>query len=266
MDLPRYREVLQRHRHVVTFGLALAVVLATLSYARPAWEDWRPVLKYREQEAWTSQARVLLAVPGLPGTKGWRPDAVESAEARLPSLAVLYAGLTTGDDIRNLVKRTGAPAGKAVAAAATAAGGTATLPIVEITTISPTASGSRRLANRYANALMTYVRRQQAAAEVAPQRRVAVQLLNRAGETELIDPRSRTLPIVVFLALISATVGVAFALENWQSRRPPTLTLEPWAYPPEDSVRTHPAPAIELEGELVPEDMGTPASRRRLAQ
>ena len=43
-------------------------------------------------------------------------------------------------------------------------------------------------------------------------------MLNKAGQLTLIKPRSKTLPIAVFLVVMFAFVGFAFLLEN--RRRP----------------------------------------------
>jgi hypothetical protein len=222
MDLPLYAQVLRRHWIVVTLGIVLAVVLAALSYGHPAYEDGKLTWKYRAEERWQSEARVLLSVPGFPVgsaalSPGRRADEIAQAQAQLPTLAVLYAGLTTGDDVRSIVRQASEIRGRVVAAAATATNGMVTLPIVEITAVAPSGPGSRVLADRYASALIGYVEGQQA--DRAPEQRVDLSLLNRGGETELVDPRSKTLPIIVFLALLTATVGVAFALENVKTRR-----------------------------------------------
>lgn len=248
MDLPLFVRVLGRHRNVVAAGVCLAVLLAVLSYGRPGFEDWRPVLKYREQEQWQSQARVLVTLPGFSSGRsllrpssvasGAKANAIESAEARLSGLAVLYAGLATGDEVKKIVRRGGPIRGKVVTAAATATGGTATLPIVEITSNAPSANGSRELVNRYADALRIFIEREQKAFGVPPRERVALRPLNRGGRTELVVPRGKTLPVIVFLTIVSATIGLAFVRENLKRGTPSLVDVE--------------APVIEIDQQSEP--------------
>ena len=249
MDLRLFLGVLGRHRVAVAIGVALALLLSLLSYVRPAWDGVTPTIAYREQETWQSQARVLVTLPGFsPGesllgtsVKAERQaGAIQRAESRLSALALLYASLATGDDVRRIVREDGPIVGRVVAAAETVSGGSAVLPIVDITALAPTSQESQELADRYVRALGVYVARQQKAFRVPATDRVALQSLNRGGRTELVEPRGTTLPIIVFLTVLTATVGIAFVLENLGSRRAPLVELdrsEPDLEPPARAMR-----------------------------
>jgi hypothetical protein len=227
VDLQLFVGVIRRHRAIVIVGVVLAVLLAFFSYVRIAGlEDWKPTLQYREDEQWQSQNRVLLTLPGFSSGStllhsGASAEAIQRAEDRLASQTVLFAGLVTGDPVTAIVKRSGPIHGRVVAQAAQAAGGTATLPIVAITAVAPSAAGANDLANRYAEALSEYVESGQSTGDVSLRQRVSLQTLNRADRAELAAPRSRTLPVIVLLAVLSATIGLAFVLENVRNR-PPT--------------------------------------------
>lgn len=227
MDLQLFVGVIRRHRAIVIVGVILAVLLAFFSYVRiTGFEGWKPSVEYREDEQWQSQNRVLLTLPGFSSGStllhtGPSAEAIQRAEERLASQTVLFAGLVTGDPVTAIVERSGPIHGRVVAQAAQAAGGTATLPIVDITAVAPSAAGANDLANRYAEALSEYVEIGQATADVSPRQRVSLQTLNRANRAELAAPRSRTLPVIVLLAVLSATIGLAFVLENIRNR-PPT--------------------------------------------
>jgi hypothetical protein len=127
----------------------------------------------------------------------------------------------TSDTVTSIAESYGDVGGKVVAAAAIVPGGTAVLPIVDLTAVARTPVDARNLANQYAAALAEYVEREQIVNEVPARQRVAVESLNRASPAELAVPRSRTLPVIVLLAVLSATFGLAFALENLRSG-PPT--------------------------------------------
>jgi len=227
MDLQIFVGVIRRHRAVVIVGVALAVLLAVFSYVRVAgFDGWRPTLSYREDQKWQSETRVLVTSPGFSSGStllhaGASAEAIQRAEDRLASLALLYADYVTSDDVTAIVRRQGPITGKIVAQAAQATGGTATLPIVDIVSVAPSARTATDLANRYASALSWYVQSQQLRNSLPPDQRVSLETLNRAAQAQLAAPRSRTLPVIVLLAVLSATIGLAFVLENLRNR-PPT--------------------------------------------
>lgn len=259
MDLPLFLKVLGRHRALVAVGVGLAVLLAALSYVRPGLDGMKPVLSYREAETWQSQARLLVTLPGFSAGSTLvrgdaRADAILRAEGRLSGLALLYAGLATSDEVTSIVRRSGRIKGRIVAAAATADGGTATLPIVNIIAVAPSGPSSRSLANRYANALRQYVAGQQVANDVPAKQRVALEVLNVGGRTELVGKRGTTLPLIVFLTILSATIGIAFVRENLRGSARESAEA---GSPEEVIVAPAPSPVLEFE---TPETEVTPAT------
>ena len=230
MDIQLFVGVIRSHRAIVVIGITVGVLLALFSYVRiTGFEGWKPTLQYREDERWQSQNRVLVTLPVFSSGStllhsGASAEAIQRAEDRLSGLALRYAAFVTSDPVTAIVERSGPIHGRVVAQAAQATGGTATLPIVDITAVAPSAVGSSDLANRYADALSTYVESEQSTNEVPPKQRVSLQILNRAEHAELAAPRSRTLPVIVLLAVLSATIGLAFVLENI-TNRPPTAGM-----------------------------------------
>lgn len=266
MDVRLFFVVLRRHQRVVLAGATLAVLLALLSYVRPGWDGVHPTLGYREAETWQSQARVLVTVPGFPSGRSLvtargakqagKADAIQRAEARLSALTLLYAGLVTGDEVRQIVRKHGPIRGRVVAAAETVTGGTAVLPIIDITALASSPKRSRALADRFANGLGTYVQRQQRAYGVPEPDRVTLATLNRASRTTLVDPRGTTLPIIVLLTVLSATVGLALVRENLSQQAAPVTNgrVQPGEVTPDVAwVEPEPAPMrSEPEPEPVP--------------
>jgi hypothetical protein len=233
MDLQLASRVLWRFKWLVIGGMILGVVLAVLSFVRVD-VNGHPAISYRKHETWAATSRVLVAQPGFrlgnsltgPATPADTTDAATqaAAEARLPSLATLYATFVTGDAVNQILKRSCPIKGKITAASIPGGpSNSQVLPIVSITATgtSPTAAAS--LSNRAAAALATWVDSQQAANGVPRNSRILLRGLNRAGEDpntlELIGPRSKTLPVVVFLAVAFAAIGLAFLLENLRPRR-----------------------------------------------
>ena len=62
-------------------------------------------------------------------------------------------------------------------------------------------------------------------AAIPPNERVDLQVLQNATAPILLQPRKKTLPIVILLAVLSATIGLAFILENARPRVTPVTTL-----------------------------------------
>jgi hypothetical protein len=190
-------------------------------------EDGTPVLSYRTKQVWAATTRVLVSVD--PKAK-LTSDERDLAETRLPGLATLYASFVTGDDVQSILAQGGPLRG--VISATTIPGGpgnSQVLPIIAITAEAHRLRDALRLADRSASALSTWVDRQQRASD--PDAHVQLSVLNRAGSTPdllgLVRPRSKTLPIVVFLVVMFATIGLAFVLENLRPRPQPQTAVEP---------------------------------------
>lgn len=236
MDVRLLFGVIRRFRLLVVCGVLLASSLALVSMLRISVSGDGVDLSYRSSEQWASYARVLVAQPGFgwgsstPGGGSGDKDVQEAraaSEGRLPTLATLYASFVSSDDVRRILRRSG-PVRGIVTAQALPAGpsGGVILPIVAITAVSDTAAGSQRLGDRTARALRDYIREQQIANGVPAAERIELRPLNRAGQTELVKPRSKTLAIVVFLAVLSATLALALILENLSPRRAPLALSE----------------------------------------
>jgi hypothetical protein len=234
MDLILFLRVIRRFRVLVFLGALLATVLAGLSFVKVDLADG-PSLSHRSQEEWASYTRLLvtqhgfnwgdsLAGPSAEGDVGSQT----AVEGRLPTLATIYASFVTSDDVMRLMLR-GGPVRGVVQAAALPAGpqSSSVLPIVNISAIAFTAQESRTLADRAAKALRQYVDMQQDANQVAPADRIQLRVLNRGGQTELLSGRKKTMPIVIFMAVMFATVALAFVLENLRPSLRVVSEIEP---------------------------------------
>ncbi len=202
----------------------MATCLAFLSFASVSFDGTGPVLRYRSHEQWASNTRLLLTQPGFKwgytnvgGLNGLSSQA--AVEGRLPGLANIYSSFVTSDHVMRIMLREG-PVKGAVTAAALPAGpsSSSVLPIVNVRAIAFSPRGAILLANRAAEALRTYVEEQQTENGVPPRERVQLAVLNAGFETQLVLPRKKTVPIVVFLAVMFATLAIAFTLENMRPR------------------------------------------------
>jgi hypothetical protein len=60
--------------------------------------------------------------------------------------------------------------------------------------------------------------RQQAQADIPDKQRVVLQVFSAARNATVVSGRKKTLPIVIFLSVLLATIGLAFVLENLRPR------------------------------------------------
>ena len=211
MDLDLYGRVLWRHRFLVLGGVALACALAVFSIARVTWEDGRPRLQYRSDEVWESSSTLQLTQPGFP------EGSVLLDVGRLSSLAEVYAVLVTSDEVMQIVRKTG-PLGSARGIALQTADKEPS-PFIAISSAAATPDQAVSVTRRATDAFLTYVRQRQSAAGIPGGLRVSLRVVDSPKGAFLVAPRKKTVPVVVFLAVLSATVGLAFLLENTRRRR-----------------------------------------------
>lgn len=223
MDFALYLRVLWRFRLLVLLGLMLALILAILSVVRVTGDG----LSYRQTEMWSSTTRLLVTQAGFPEGRLYGQTATPSDDAdgpvvdpgRFNNLAVLYSELAVSDAVRMLMRREGPIRGRFIANPVIAGGEfRVQLPMIDITALSSTPLAAIQLAQRNASALKTYIAIEQRASNVPVADRAVIVPVVRPTQAELFQPRSKTMAIVVFLAVMFVTVGLAFLLENLRPR------------------------------------------------
>jgi hypothetical protein len=68
------------------------------------------------------------------------------------------------------------------------------------------------------SAFLKYVSQEQGSADIPGSQRIDIQTIQSATIPKVFLPRKKTLPIVILLAVLSATFGLAFVLENLRPR------------------------------------------------
>jgi hypothetical protein len=226
MDLPLFAKVLKRHPIIVAVGLLLAVVLAAFSMLRITPHG----VAYRQQQQWASYSTFLVTQKGFPwgSLSTQSPTRVPYADpGRLAGLAVMYSQMASSDPVINLIKHDGPLNGTIESAAVTTKDNSSTaeaLPFVRIAALSPTPPQALNLAQRATRALETYFDSQQSQAGILNKDRILLQLTNAPSEPVLYKKRSKALPIVVFLAMLFATVLAASLVDNAKRRRDQSKT------------------------------------------
>lgn len=231
MNLPLYGRVFWRFRVLVLLGLLLATVLGLLVTAKPVLREGRPSLVYRQAEVWGNVATLIVTQTGAPEFRsvfpaapvpepGGTPRTYPFADPnRFAGLTAVYAQLATSDDVDALIRRSGPIRGKVKAAPITSTVGSVT-PLIALAGEADSPREATSLTRRATSAFIRYVDERQRAAGIPPRQRVVIQIVRRIDKPQLIEPRSMTLPIMVFLAVLTATMALAFLLENVRRRAP----------------------------------------------
>ena len=242
MDLQLYIRVLWRFRFLVLGGLILAFLLAFASIARIDFGGGTPSVKYRESEKWVSVGTLLVTekdfplgrsvfeeeVPpvGIDRPQTYTPNFAPST--RFIDLANTYAELVTGDAVREIMLRDGPIRGIVEATPLVATNGSdAPLPMVSIRGLASTPEGAMLVAQRANKAFAAFLNIQQNRGGIPSSERAVLTQVRQPSPatTVMLEGRSKTVPIVVFLTVMLAVIGLAFILENLRPRVRPVADV-----------------------------------------
>jgi hypothetical protein len=215
MDLGLYLRVLARFRVLVVGGAIVALLLALISLVKV--DPSSAQISYRQDEQWVSATKLFVTEPGFPW--GSLRDSQRFDPVRLTSLAVIYSQLADSDAVRAIMRRHGPVKGHVeITTVPAGPNSDSDLPLINIAAFSTSPSAARSLAARQASAFAVYLRRRQAGSDIPTNQRVQVEVVQRPLKAELDKARSKTLPIVIFLTVMMAVIGLAFLLENLRPR------------------------------------------------
>jgi hypothetical protein len=237
MDLQLVGRVLWRFKLLVLAGFGLALCLSFLAMMNVSFKGGSPSFTYRDSEQWDSVSMLFVTSQRFPWgsvlppqsqdvvprtvpqpEEGTMPTGVDPAH--LTSLAGLYARLATSDEVYRMMLK-GGPITGSVQAEPLAAGkdnSGSPLPMIGLSAISTSAQAAHELARRHVNAFVRFLEQRQAEADIAPQERVVVEVVSSPQRAVLVEPRKKTRPVIVFLAVMIAVIGLAFVLENIRPR------------------------------------------------
>lgn len=190
--------------------MILALVLAGLSFFKVTFDDGKPGIAYRQSETWTSSTRLAVTQAGLPiGTP---------VAADLQGFALVVANLADSDAVQGMAARSTQILGAVDAQPEIDPLTQNVLPFIKVNAFATTPAQAVALSDGAAKALQTYVKRQQDAARLSMAQRVSLPVINRASAASLSAGRRKTTPIVIFLTVMIAAIGLAFILENLRPR------------------------------------------------
>ncbi|MCP9485252.1 MAG: hypothetical protein MSC30_05300 [Gaiellaceae bacterium MAG52_C11] len=230
MDLRLYSRVILRFWFLLFLGIVVAFALALLSYYNVSFTGSSPKLTPRAEEVWQSQATLFLTEPGFPAGRR-NLDVVpvviggevvlQNAQNRpdaYTALASLYAKLAQSDEVGELMRNDGRGAltgdFSVIPAADTTYRREAPLPMLALFGKGSTPKAAEETADRGKDAFLRYLRSEQVQAGIRQNERVLAETINEPQPALLIVPRKKTLPFVVFLAVVFAAIALVFVLEN----------------------------------------------------
>jgi|GEM_PF-2522855 len=222
MDLALYGRVLWRFKFIVFGGLILACLLAVLATAKITSHG----LRYRKPVIWQSHSTLMLGqAKAFPEGRAILPPANPDKSypyadlGRFASMLELYGQFANSDAVRRLMIREGAPPQESITAApVTPVLSTTILPVLTLTGLGDSPSQALDAVQRGRKAFLDYIVSQQTAAAIPVKDRVDIQVLQAASPPSVLQKRKKTLPIVIFIAVLSAAIGLAFVLENARPR------------------------------------------------
>ena len=149
---------------------------------------------------------------------------------RFVALANLYAQLATSDVVRQILLQDGRLNGAIEAAPVATVNGVSVASLAlhrRYCHDTPTGTGARQPA---VAGFLTYLEREQQRSKIPAQQRVVLEVVKQPTVGELLKGRPKTLPVIVFMTVMLAVCGIAFALENLRPRiKPPIEEVRPAA-------------------------------------
>jgi hypothetical protein len=234
MDARLFFRVIWRFRVITAIGVALAVLLAIFSFASLQWKHGSIHTQLRGKEKWVSTSTVLVTERRFPLGRSVLDDSASTAPTvtsttpqaqpfapseRFTELASIYAELATSDSVREYVRKDG-PLDGTIQANALSTANSAPLPLISIAGVAATRQGAVTLARRASEGLRDYIEIQQRHNGIPKDARVVLSVIKepRVSTAQLLQGRSKVLPIVVFLIVIFGVIGLEFVLENLRPR------------------------------------------------
>ena len=252
MDFKLFLAVIKRYKRMVIGGVVLAVVLSVLSYGTPSLKGGMPTVIPRGSEIWQGGAELLISQVGFP--YGRAVTQVTPANGSTPaqpigdynymaSLSSVYAALANSTSVQHQAAAQAGvtlcpstlPCGSVQSAEVDNISDGAPLPLITVISSAPTAAAAAKLAVSTVSVLRGDITQQQNASGTPADQRVELQTIKSGSPATLAKGPSKSIPILVLFAIVSASIALAFIRNNHS----------------EDPVRS---PRRRLDEGLVPDD------------
>ena len=210
MDLRQLSRVVAAHKGVAAVGVVAALALAFLAQVRVD-PFGSPRFTYRKPVVWSSSIVLQLT------QEGFQEGRVSTQGSPVANFSPLYARLATTNPVRARMKKHGPVLG-GVKVQPLTDDNRAALPFITISSYAFQPSTALTRAKRQADAFIAYVAAQQRINNVRARNRVILRVVTGPTPPFVVVPRKKTLPVVVFVAMLVVTGGLILALENARSR------------------------------------------------
>jgi hypothetical protein len=236
MNLNQHARIVWKHRTVMAAGVLVGLVLAFLA----AFSF--PGLERRGTETWRGVSNILVTQKGFPEGRVTLPEQPADGESadgqttgpitgggeaggqkfadptRLSSLALLYSVIARSDQVRTKVPFPVKP-GQIRAVALDATGNRTTfLPIIELSTTAASAAAATQLNQAAADAFKDLLASEQARADIEPDERIELNVLDRPTNPVLVEGRSLTSSVLAFLLCVIGAFSLIHLLEGMSLR------------------------------------------------
>jgi hypothetical protein len=213
MDLRLFWAVVKRFKRISIGGFALAVILAVFAYGTPGPGGITP----RGSITYQSQAQLLITQGnGAYGRADPKTLSV-GAPGYMSSLSPIYAGLANGNAVQEAVKAAKVP-GTVSATEGVDPNTGAYTPFVTLTALAPSAADAARLSQIGIASFKNYVNQMEAASGVPASSRIALEVVQNGLPPTIASKPKPTIPVLVFIAVITGTIMLLFSLENKDPR------------------------------------------------
>lgn len=226
MNIPVWAATIWRFKWISLGGFVLACLLAVFATARVSFSGGFPKLSYRTPEIYTTDTKILVTQAGFPWGRTVLPGSTAPAQrgattyadpSRFVLLAGVYATLANSDQIqRQLVHPKDQEALTATPEYDTQT--QTALPIIDLVSLAPSQRRVVAMAQQASSMLKGFVQAQQKGAGIPAGQRVLLQTLQAPYRVTVAKGRKKTVPIVVFMTVLLATLGLVLALENIRPR------------------------------------------------
>jgi hypothetical protein len=213
MDLRLFWGVCRRYKRLAIGGSLAAIVLGVLAYGTPGFSGGMPTLVARGQSTYQSAAQLLITRGAGTYSTIDSQTISSGAPGYLSSLSPIYAGLANGSAVQDAVRASHIPGTVTGAEGIDQLTGDYT-PFIDMTATAPTRSDAAALIRLGISALQRYVGAQESASGVPQSERVQLEVVKSGLPPVLASRPKPTIPILVFLAVLAATIALMFSLEN----------------------------------------------------
>jgi hypothetical protein len=240
MDLRRHIQVLWRFKAIVVGGIVLGVVMAILASFSVSFSGG-PKLEWRSDQTYGSVSTLFVTQTGFPWGRVTLPEpslvpgadpAVQQPEEtmddktrreyaapeRFSDLAVVYSYLARSDQVRALIRPEPAPDQIVITPVQNPSTG-AGLPLLLVETHAHDQALAQKINEASIDALRSYLREQQDAADIDDSARVRIQVLNPPTAAGVVEGRTYMGSVIALILAMAGAVALAYLLENLRTAR-----------------------------------------------